>query len=74
MPNLTYFSPNEELTFDYAMTDDELYEMPCQCGTTSCRQVITGFDWQKPEVQKKYHGYFSWFIQRKINMPMYGVE
>ncbi len=57
----------EELTFDYAMTEDEPYEMKCRCGTRSCRGIITGVDWKKPEVQKKYDGYFSWFIQRRID-------
>ncbi|MBO0737356.1 MAG: SET domain-containing protein [Alphaproteobacteria bacterium] len=56
----------EELTIDYAMTDDEPYEMECQCGRETCRKLITGADWQKPELQKKYGGYFSWFIQRRI--------
>ena len=27
----------EELTFDYAMTDNEDYEMHCNCGTQNCR-------------------------------------
>ena len=58
---------NEELTFDYAMTADEPDEMTCRCGSRSCRGTITGFDWQKPEIQKKYDGYFSWFIQRRID-------
>jgi len=58
---------DEELTFDYAMTDDEPIEMQCRCGKPSCRGVITGRDWQKPEVQAKYDGYFSWFIQRRID-------
>lgn len=57
----------EELTFDYATNADEPDEMKCQCGSGSCRGVITGFDWQKPEIQKKYNGYFSWFIQRTID-------
>jgi hypothetical protein len=56
----------EELTIDYAMTDDEPYEMECQCGSEACRKLITGTDWRKPELQKKYDGYFSWFIQRRI--------
>jgi uncharacterized protein len=56
----------EELTIDYAMTDDEPYEMECQCGSATCRKLITGADWQKPELQKKYDGYFSWFIQRRL--------
>ena len=57
----------EELTFDYAMTDDESYEMECRCGSTACRKLITGFDWRKPELQNRYDGYFSWFIQRRIH-------
>lgn len=47
----------EELTADYAMTDDEPYEMNCRCGSQSCRGIITGFDWQKPKIQKKHDGY-----------------
>jgi hypothetical protein len=57
----------EELTFDYAMNDDEPWEMRCRCGSPSCRGTITGRDWQKPELQRKYDGYFSWFIQRRID-------
>ena len=38
----------EELTFDYAMTDDDPHEMKCPCGTKSCRGTITGADWKKP--------------------------
>ena len=58
---------DEELTFDYAMNDDEPDEMKCHCGAASCRGTITGLDWQKPEIQRKYDGYFSWFIQRRID-------
>ena len=57
---------DEELTIDYAMTDDEPYEMRCTCGSESCRGVITGRDWMEKEIQRKYDGYFSWFIQRRI--------
>src|SRR4029077_7619389 len=35
---------DEELTVDYAMNDDDPYEMKCQCGTKSCRGKITGVD------------------------------
>lgn len=58
---------DEELTFDYAMTDDEPYEMECRCGAPSCRGTITGADWQNLEIQARYDGYFSWFIQRRID-------
>ena len=58
---------DEELTFDYAMPDDEPYEMECDCGAPSCRKQITGRDWKKREIQGKYDGYFSWFIQRRLD-------
>jgi hypothetical protein len=58
---------DEELTVDYAMNDDDSYEMKCQCGTKSCRGKITGADWKMLELQRKYDGYFSWFIQRRID-------
>lgn len=58
---------DEELTIDYAMFDDEPYELQCRCGCTRCRRLITGLDWQRPEIQEKYDGYFSWFIQRRID-------
>lgn len=59
--------PGEEITIDYAMdrTDSE-FRLVCNCGASSCRKVITGGDWRKPEIQKKYAGYFSWYIEQKI--------
>jgi SET domain-containing protein len=58
---------DEELTVDYAMTDDEPYEMRCHCRAASCRGIVTGQDWMKSEMQAKYDGYFSWFIQRRVD-------
>ena len=55
----------EELTHDWAMTDDDDYEMECRCGRKSCRKVITGQDWRKPELQEKYSGYISWYLTEK---------
>ena len=62
----------EELTIDYAMTDDEPYEMPCDCGAETCRGTITGYDWKQPALQRKYDGYFSWFIQRRLDRTTNG--
>ena len=56
----------EELTIDYAMTDDEDYEMECNCGAVLCRRTITGRDWMKTDLQQRYDGFFSWFIQRRF--------
>lgn len=58
---------DEELTFDFAMTDNEDYEMKWNCGSGCCRGIVTGRDWMMENLQKKYDGYFSWFIQRKID-------
>jgi uncharacterized protein len=57
----------EELTHDWATTDDLAYEMECHCGSAACRKIITGKDWLKPGLQKKYAGWFCWFLQRKID-------
>lgn len=57
----------EELTHDWATTDDEDYSMTCRCGAPCCRGVITGQDWRNKDLQRKYRGMFSWYLQRKIS-------
>lgn len=57
----------EELTHDWATTEDLDYEMACNCGAAACRGTITGKDWMKPELQEKYRGWFCWFLERKID-------
>jgi hypothetical protein len=34
----------------------------------NCRKILTGKDWQLPELQKRYAGYFSAYLARKIAM------
>jgi SET domain-containing protein len=60
-------APDEELTHDWATTDDLDYVMKCNCGSPNCRRTVTGKDWMKKELQEKYRGWFCWFIQRKID-------
>lgn len=57
----------EELVTDYAMFDDYEGSMTCSCGTPSCRGTIDGQDWQRPDLQRRYDGYFSWYLQRRID-------
>lgn len=64
---LRHIAAGEELTHDWATTDDDDYTLVCHCGSPSCRGIITGKDWQKPELQRKYRGNFSWYLQRKID-------
>jgi uncharacterized protein len=60
--------PGEEITLDYATHFAQSdYVMVCNCGAPCCRGKITGNDWQNPEFQKKYAGYFAWYIQQKID-------
>ncbi|MBU1164053.1 SET domain-containing protein-lysine N-methyltransferase [Patescibacteria group bacterium] len=57
----------EELTIDYAMVDNDIYKTKCNCAQKNCRKIIAGKDWQKKTLQKKYRGYFSRYIQDKID-------
>jgi hypothetical protein len=57
----------EELTHDWATTDDDTYELPCHCGAQPCRGIITGQDWRRKDLQAKYRGYIAWDLQKKID-------
>jgi len=59
--------PREEITFDYAMTDNLDCEMRCFCGSHNCRKMITGNDWRRKDLQEKYRGYFSRYLQEIID-------
>lgn len=56
----------EELTHDWCVTDDDTYQVECKCGSAKCRRVLTGKDWQRPELQARYRGYFSAYLADKI--------
>lgn len=57
---------DEELTTDYALFDDYEASMECHCGRPMCRRRIDGRDWQRPDLQRRYRGYFSWYLERRI--------
>ncbi|MFL6499156.1 MAG: SET domain-containing protein [Candidatus Udaeobacter sp.] len=56
----------EELTHDWAMTDDGEYCVECNCGAADCRKMLTGKDWHDPNLHERYAGYFSVYLARKI--------
>jgi SET domain-containing protein len=56
----------EELFYDYAMTETHPWEMPCHCGTKHCRKVVTGDDWKRKDLQKRYGSNFSDYILKKM--------
>ncbi|MEN6610340.1 MAG: SET domain-containing protein [Methanoregulaceae archaeon] len=63
----------EEITFDYAMTvsesvgSDMVFRLDCRCGSSRCRKTITEQDGMLPELQVRYKGFFSQYIQDKID-------
>lgn len=66
---------NEEITFDYAMVLHEPegfkteYEegFECNCGSPICRGKVTYNDWKIPKLHARYDGFFSWYLQEKID-------
>ena len=58
----------EELTLDYAMfQDDEEFDLTCQCRSPRCRRRLTGRDWRHAALQERYAGFFSAYIQGRID-------
>jgi hypothetical protein len=54
---LRRIEPGEEITFDYSTTSTETFatwSMPCLCGASICRRVISGFGTLPKDVQARY--------------------
>ena len=59
--------PAEEVTVDYClMTVSEDWSMDCRCGGAGCRGTVTGADCHRADLQARYRGHFSPFIERRI--------
>ena len=58
----------EEVCYDYAMSDGCDYDaFECACGTPLCRLRVSGDDWRRSELQTRYRGHFSPYLQRRID-------
>jgi uncharacterized protein len=64
----------EELTTDYALFDDSDGSMECNCGRALCRRRIDGQDWMRTDLQRRYRGYFSWYLERRIQHTPVGRQ
>jgi len=64
----------EEVAFDYAMTESSDYAMKCKCKSAYCRGVIHGDDWKLKDLQKRYNGFFSDYLQKKISSCLPGEK
>lgn len=61
-------APGDEVCYDYAMSDASFYdEFECRCGAENCRRQVTRHDWRQPELWERYNGYFSPYLQRRID-------
>ena len=56
----------EELTHDWAMTDDDDSRMVCRCGSALCRGIVTGQDWRRPDLQARYGEHMSSYLRDRI--------
>lgn len=62
-------SSGQELAMDYAMLggeEDYRSEWNCQCGEPGCRGTITGVDWKREDVRKRYAGHFIPSVNARI--------
>ncbi|KKW44481.1 MAG: Nuclear protein SET [Parcubacteria group bacterium GW2011_GWA2_56_21] len=56
---------NEEITFDYSMTDaDPLWEMACSCKAKNCRGTIHSIQFVSPDIFKKHMPHVPRYFQR----------
>ena len=70
-PNSTQYiawrdiAAQEEITTDYGILGGASIER-CMCKSPRCRGHVTPDDWQLPELQKRYRGFFPRHIEQKI--------
>ena len=59
----------EELTFDYSTWEiDQNWHLPgrCNCGSGTCRKIVTGRDWRMRGLQRKYDTHFLPCLAERI--------
>lgn len=57
----------EQLTWDYEMTEKNPdWRMRCRCGTPICRKVIGNYKNMPLKIRKKYKGYISSWLPKKV--------
>lgn len=55
----------EELTYDWAMEENIPARTECRCGAATCRKILTGRDWTKSALRRKYRRYLSAYLGEK---------
>jgi uncharacterized protein len=60
-------SAGEELTIDYAtQTANPRVRLDCRCGSSLCRDTVTGEDWRLGELQERYSDHWVPVVLHKI--------
>ncbi len=57
-------SPEEEITFDYAMRNYNIdyFPMQCMCGSDQCRKNITGWKYLPDNIKAKYKNFSAPYL------------
>lgn len=69
-PNVTQYvawrdiQAQEEVTTDYGLVGASIER--CRCESPSCRGQVTLDDWQLPQLQQRYRGYFPQHMDQKL--------
>jgi hypothetical protein len=67
MHRLSYLSPKAAPKESPIHGDDDDYTTDCNCGSAGCRKILTGKDWRRRDLQEKYRGYISTYLEEKID-------
>ena len=67
--------PNEEIMWDYEMTEDiwtdinsQVYFMDCKCGSSICRKKIGSYRNMPQNIRNKYKGFISEWLTTKYDI------
>ncbi len=75
---LRNINKNEELTFDYSISEESPWEMECKCGEPNCRRVIRSIQFLPEDVFNKLLPFIPEYFQKVYreyhNAPKLGRE
>lgn len=54
---------DEELCWDYEMSENSDWQMECLCGSKNCRKVIGSYKYMPQNIREKYGDYISGWLK-----------
>lgn len=57
---------DEEITFDYDMSENSDWKMECRCESRNCRRLIRGYRFLPESIKNKYKGYTSEYLINRL--------